>query len=166
MMARIDQPSALMLAGLAAVTAAVWIWGDSGIYGVRVAPVPAKPAVVAAAAIEKVSLPTAAPEVAGTATAVDSATLRIGGKTLPLAGLKPVGHRQALAAFGDFLASAGQLACRTSGEGWICAAADGTDIGEVAVLSGLAFTGSGASQRYLDAEKDARLRKAGIWGAR
>lgn len=174
-MPTLNRVSAAMLAGLLVSTVAVWVWGDSGIYGVRMAPVSAPGTVHAAvgtASIEKVSLVAGkkapAPEVVGVANAIDSATVSIGGKAMPIAGLKPVQHRQALAAFNDYLSAAGQVACHRNGdEAWTCVAvAEGTDIGEVAILSGLAFTGVQASQRYLDAEKDARQRKAGIWGAR
>ncbi len=168
---KVNPVSAAMLGGLFVSTLAVWLFGDSGIYGVRHAQEPKQAPAVAEAPLPA-PVKTAA-EITGRASAVDSATVRIAGKDLPIAGLKPVVHAQAQAAFNDFLASAGDIACnrkKSSGkgsDGWSCVTvSDGTDVGEVAIFSGLAFAGGDASQRYLDAEKDAQTRKAGIWGAR
>lgn len=163
---RPDPASAAMLAGLVASLAAVWVWGDVGasmddaaLVATEVATPPSTPPLPAAAVA-------AVETVIGPASATETAAVLIGGRRLQLHGVLPVGHPQAVMVLNDFLASAGPLQCREAGpDAWSCVvAANGVDVAEVALLSGLAFTGPEASRKYVNAQKDAQRRKTGIWG--
>lgn len=160
--------SAAMLAGVVVSTGAVWTWGDAGL---DKAPAPSAAAPASTAAPVPVSPPVEVrgrTAVQGMAAVEATNTLVVDGRRLVLAGIMPVNHVEAVAALGGFLGSAGPVGCHeaAAADTWVCAvAADGSDVGEIAVLSGLAFTGPGAPQRYIDAEKTAKQRKSGIWGA-
>lgn len=153
-----------LLSGVAISTCAVWIWGDAGLDKVVVPP----PAVASAPTRQQQASPSpVTATVSGVASVETTNVLVIGDRRLVLAGIMPVNHEEAVAALRAFLGSAGTIGCHeAAGGGWFCEVhAGGSDVGEIAVLSGLAFTGPGAPQRYMDAEKTAKQRKAGIWGA-
>lgn len=156
--------SIALLSGVVISTCAVWIWGDAGLDKVVVPPLAT--ASVSTQQQQTSPSPTTA-TVSGVASVETTNVLVIGDRRLVLAGIMQVNHEEAVAALRDFLGSAGPVGCHeAAGGGWFCEVrADGSDVGEIAVLSGLAFTGPGAPQRYMDAEKIAKQHKAGIWGA-
>ncbi len=155
--------SMALLSGVVVSTCAVWIWGDAGLDKVVVPP----PAAASAPTPQQASPSPVTAMISGVASVEATNVLVIGNRRLVLAGIMPVNHEEAVAAFRTFLGSAGTINCHeAAGGGWFCEVhAGGSDVGEIAVLSGLAFTGPGAPQRYMDAEKTAKQRKVGIWGA-
>ena len=156
-----------MLAGVVVSTGAVWTWGDIGLEQVVVAPPLSAPASPPPPPVgREPAAAAAAAKIVGAAVVEATNVLVVDNRRLVLAGVMPVNHHNAIAALRGFLDEVGPVGCREAAAGtWTCeGVADGGDIGEIAVLSGLAFTGPGAPQRYVDAEKTAKQRKSGIWG--
>lgn len=138
------------------------------------APIPAttlqpqiqKPATVVPTALPPQATPiptaqTGVPEV------LDTATLRLNGQRIPLAGLRAVEMPEAAAAARHYLAQAGGVRCEpASVGGWRCASlAKGLDIAEVFALSGFAKAAANAPDVIRNAEGMARENRRGVWGA-
>lgn len=104
---------------------------------------------------------------AGPAQAVDTATVTVEGKVLPLAGIAPIRHEGAVQGFGGYLTQAGPLRCEVvdamSGAA-VCLTGRGVDIAETAVLSGMATATPDAGDKIHRAQREAKQNRAGIWG--
>lgn len=113
-------------------------------------------------------LPAPQPEVrSGPAEVVDTATLRVGGQTVQLAGLVPVQLQEATAAAQAYLRQAGPVRCEAPAPAtWRCQIpTKGMDVAEVFALSGFAKAGVDAPDFIRAAEAMARENRRGIWGA-
>lgn len=122
-------------------------------------------AVVVLAAGGYTLAPTVPPK--GKADLLDTATLDLGGRHLPLAGLKAINRPEAVSHARQFLIQAGDIACEPSEEKWRCVSiARNVDIAEVFVLSGYATAEPGAAAPILQAENSARMNRRGVWGPR
>jgi endonuclease YncB( thermonuclease family) len=98
---------------------------------------------------------------AGVAEVVDTATLKLGGKTLRLFGIE-----SAKGAQGDDLTAylAGRpVACQPAAAGAYLCTVDGHDLSEVVLYNGGGRATPDATSDLLDAERHARNEKLGIW---
>lgn len=103
----------------------------------------------------------------GPAQAVDTATVAVEGKVLPLAGIAPVRHEGAVQGFGGYLKQAGPLRCEVADAmsgAVVCLTGRGVDIAETAVLSGMATATPDARDKILRAQREAKQSRAGVWG--
>lgn len=98
---------------------------------------------------------------------LDTATLSLHGRRLPLAGLRPVDLPEAEAAARGYLAQAGGVTCDLAPVGgWRCiSVAKGLDIAEVFALSGYAKAAANAPDFIRNAEDMARRNGMGVWRA-
>jgi len=135
---------------------------------VAAAPPPRAPLPVSAPVTTSSALPsaTAAAVVSGPVTEVPNATtLVVGTSRIRLIGVDP-GPPEVLAPFEDWLLhKAGTLKCTPIAQTgrYLCRAADGSDVGATAVLSGVARVGEGATADYRKFENQAREAKRGLW---
>lgn len=110
-------------------------------------------------------LPNAAVPVTGPVRLVDTATLAMGERVLPLQGIAPVDRAEARQSAADYLAAkGGQVECQPAGARWSCVVGPARqDVSEVLALSGLAVALPDASDPVRKAEAEARGAKRGIW---
>lgn len=112
-------------------------------------------------------LPAVAPvSQSGHADLLDTATLSLNGRRLPLAGLRAVDMPEATAAARQYLDQTGGVTCEEAPVGgWRClSASKGLDIAEVFALSGFAKAAANATEAIRRAEGMARENRRGIWG--
>jgi endonuclease YncB( thermonuclease family) len=105
-------------------------------------------------------------KVAGAASSVpNAASLVIGERTVRLAGVD-AGPASALGPFETWVKGQGSLDCEpAAGTGaFRCYTGKGVDVGEAAILNGVARAGDGASALYRERETAAREAKKGLWG--
>lgn len=160
------------IAGLALAAGALIVLAVS--YGPRLfpaAPPPVSPVVAVKPAAPKPVVPQLpagqkAPQThTGTPEVLDTATLGLDVRRLPLAGLQAVHMPEAVSAARDYLAQAGEVACELSAVGgWRCISmAKGLDIAEVFALSGFAKASANAPELIRNAEDMARQNGKGVW---
>lgn len=108
----------------------------------------------------------APPQYTGLPEVLDTATLGLNGRRMPLAGLLPVHMPEALTSARAYLAQAGEVTCELSAAGgWRCISlVKGLDIAEVFALSGFAKANANAPESIRNAEVMARQNGKGVWG--
>jgi endonuclease YncB( thermonuclease family) len=105
-------------------------------------------------------------KVAGAVSSVpNAANLVIGERTIRLAGVD-AGPAAALGPFEAWVKGQGSLDCEpAAGTGaFHCYTSKGVDVGEAAILNGVARAGDGAGALYRERETAAREAKKGLWG--
>lgn len=119
-------------------------------------------------AVSKPAPPKAPPVDSGTPDLLDTATLSLNGRRVPLAGLRPVDMEEAAAAARSYLAQTNGVRCEQAPVGgWRCTSmSKGLDIAEVFALSGFAKAAANAPAAILNAEGMARENRRGVWGPR
>jgi len=105
--------------------------------------------------------------VSGTVTQVtDAMTWVIGNKTVYLWGIRPGAHYvpPSLEKVADWVRAEGPLECRKQAHSsrYRCSTSAGDDVGEAALLAGVARAARGAPPAYHDAEEQARRRGNGL----
>lgn len=96
---------------------------------------------------------------------VDTASLAVGGKTYPLAGLDGLGQPYVSQLQGYIAANGDSLSCAPQGHtgSYICLMADGTDIAKVALVNGAARVAPDAPDSYRVQQADALNNRRGFW---
>ncbi len=102
-------------------------------------------------------------QVAGRAQAIDTATLQVHGRTIPLAGVvgRPDAYAAQLQAMID--AQGATVRCLHAGAGYACTLPNGADVARAALSSGIASAAADAPEAYRAQEQAARAAHRGLW---
>ena len=101
--------------------------------------------------------------VAGAATVIDTATLRVDGQQISLAGIRGLGepYAQQVQKLVDGLG--GRVACVPKQAGYVCTLPNGADLARVALFNGIADASDDASTDYRNQAETARVAQKGHW---
>lgn len=154
-------PPALAVAGLAVLSVAILVgawfmlrWRDAGQHP---APPPAIAPPVAPIAAGRTSI-------SGAPTVIDTATLEIRGRRVPLDGVIGLSGESATDLTLFLAEHGGQVNCQPrNASGYACSTRSGYDVAAAALVNGAAKAAPSASAQYREFEADARREHRGVW---
>ena len=101
--------------------------------------------------------------VSGTPEVVNSGTLKVGDRTVTLAGVSGLTGDFAQQMTSTIAQNGNRVDCQRHGAGYTCKLPIGSDVGRIALFNGIAVDSGCATADYLKQEESARAAPRGIW---